>query len=123
MNNCRTCGIKLVAGNNCYESYLNASNYICKKCKSKKDKRYRKGSRIQFENIQQDLKINGCAICGYNKCKRALEFHHTNPEDKEFNLAIKNLCKSPKILAEELNKCILLCSNCHREVENMKRGD
>ena len=120
MNNCRICGIKLVAGDNYYKSYLNLSNYICKNCKREQDKIYRKNYCVQVVKIQQELKINGCAICGYDKCIRALEFHHTNPEDKEFTLKIRNLDKSPKILAEELNKCILLCSNCHREIEEME---
>ena len=70
------------------------------------------------KKIIQELKINGCAICGYNKCKSALEFHHANPEDKKFLIGkafIRGHCN--KKIATELNKCILLCANCHREVE------
>lgn len=46
-----------------------------------------------------------CAICGYSKCLAALDFHHVNPEDKDTTV----------ITEEEAEKCILLCSNCHRE--------
>jgi len=58
-----------------------------------------------------------CAICGYSRCHDALEFHHIDPNEKDFGLgagrgAIKNWHK----LVEEAKKCILLCSICHREV-------
>lgn len=56
-----------------------------------------------------------CAICGYDKCSSALEFHHTNPLEKDF--AISNLphCSFEKALAE-IQKCIMVCANCHREI-------
>lgn len=69
------------------------------------------------KKILEKLKVNGCAICGYNKCTRALEFHHINPQDKSFSLIAWTMHKNPLLVAEELNKCILLCSNCHKEVE------
>lgn len=55
-----------------------------------------------------------CEKCGYNKCMRALEFHHLDPNEKDFGIS-KTLTKSIKILKEETDKCILLCSNCHAE--------
>ena len=72
------------------------------------------------KEILEKLKVNGCAICGYNKCTRALEFHHTNPQDKKFNLIACTMHKHPLIVVEELDKCILLCSNCHKEMEDLK---
>jgi hypothetical protein len=79
-------------------------------------KKYNKNKYIKLREIMQELKFNGCAICGYNKCNGALEFHHVNPEDKKFWITERNLCfKDSKILIE-LNKCILLCCNCHREI-------
>ena len=57
-----------------------------------------------------------CIICGYNKYHGALEFHHLNPNEKDPNfVSIKNWTFERRI--EELNKCVLLCANCHREVE------
>jgi len=77
--------------------------------------------RGERDTILHGLKINGCAICGYNKCDRALDFHHVNPQDKKFRL---NRCemsaKDSKIL-DEINKCILLCANCHREIHFKER--
>lgn len=55
-----------------------------------------------------------CERCGYNKCEGALEFHHKDPKEKEFNISIKNL--GMKKMIDEIHKCSLLCSNCHREI-------
>lgn len=59
-----------------------------------------------------------CAICSYSKCIQALEFHHIDPDEKDFHFNVRITHKSwPKICAE-LRKCVLLCANCHREVHN-----
>lgn len=60
-----------------------------------------------------------CQICSYNKCNSALEFHHLDPSIKEFSFGkiIANPIRISSIL-NELEKCILLCSNCHREVHS-----
>lgn len=56
-----------------------------------------------------------CAICGYNKCSSALEFHHLNPNEKDFTLATNANIATVKAL-EEIKKCVLVCANCHREI-------
>ena len=56
-----------------------------------------------------------CQHCGYNKCIRALEFHHVDPTQKDFGIS-RTLTKSVAKLKEEVSKCILLCSNCHAEI-------
>lgn len=71
----------------------------------------------KLKKIGHILKVNGCAICGYNKCDAALDFHHSNPEDKVFMINMHSIgIKNNEQLVEELNKCILLCANCHREI-------
>jgi hypothetical protein len=56
-----------------------------------------------------------CQICGYSKCLAALEFHHVDPSDKKFSpSSIIRRLKWEDAL-EELQKCILICANCHRE--------
>lgn len=62
------------------------------------------------------LKINGCTICGYNKCMASLDFHHVVSEDKKFTIGASSMRRSNKSIVEEINKCILLCSNCHRQI-------
>lgn len=58
-----------------------------------------------------------CQICGYDRCQEALEFHHIDPSVKEmgFGKARANPKAISKLL-DELEKCILLCANCHREI-------
>ena len=56
-----------------------------------------------------------CERCGYNKCNRALEFHHLDPSQKDFGIS-KHINRNINDLKVEVDKCILLCSNCHAEV-------
>lgn len=60
-----------------------------------------------------------CEICGYDKNMSALEFHHNNPEEKDFEIDIRHFSNtSIEKLKNELSKCILVCANCHREIHN-----
>ena len=56
-----------------------------------------------------------CQCCGYNKCIQALDFHHLNPEEKEFGIGT-NTNRSWESTREEIKKCALVCANCHREI-------
>jgi predicted HNH restriction endonuclease len=57
--------------------------------------------------------------CGYSKCESALEFHHLNPNEKDFNISsIRQLSNFTEKIKNELDKCILVCSNCHREIHS-----
>lgn len=56
-----------------------------------------------------------CRVCGYNRCLAALEFHHLDPNKKDFDIA-RIISYSFKTLLIEANKCVLLCGNCHREL-------
>jgi hypothetical protein len=58
-----------------------------------------------------------CQLCGYSKCQEALQFHHTSPEEKSFGIAFKGVTIAYERLLEEAKKCVLLCANCHAEVE------
>ena len=62
-----------------------------------------------------EYKGGKCEICGYDKCVDALEFHHLNPDEKEFGLSNVDT-RALSILKKEADKCILICSNCHREI-------
>lgn len=54
-----------------------------------------------------------CKICGYNRSLAALEFHHEDPKSKEFNISSK---MSWDTIVVELEKTVLVCSNCHKEI-------
>lgn len=56
-----------------------------------------------------------CELCNYNKCPQALEFHHLNKQ-KEFGISAKGYTRSWEKVKKEIDKCILVCANCHREM-------
>lgn len=56
-----------------------------------------------------------CQKCGYNDSVAALDFHHINPDEKEYNPAYTVVSGNLELARYELDKCILICSNCHRE--------
>jgi hypothetical protein len=64
-----------------------------------------------------EVKGGSCEECGYDKCVAALEFHHKG-EDKDGDLAhmVKNGSRQKAL--KEVEKCVLLCANCHREVHH-----
>ena len=80
--------------------------------------------RIRYDYGQSVLKryklMKGCAKCGYNENEHALQFNHIDPKQKRFLLAQKahkmvlnRDTKGKQKLKEELNKCEVVCANCH----------
>ena len=74
------------------------------------------------KNFRQRTKVKAieykggkCSKCGYNKSNWALEFHHLDPNEKDFGIAQYKVLNWKKIKIE-LDKCILVCSNCHKEI-------
>lgn len=57
-----------------------------------------------------------CAICGYDRCPVSLQFHHVDPRTKSFRIAMSS-GKSLARFREEASKCVLVCANCHGEIE------
>ena len=109
------------------EDYITIYIYMYKSGNIKTYWRSRSRSKIKNRNkkgreILKNLKVNGCAICGYNKCSNSLDFHHVNPEDKKFQLVATEMFRPPLTLVEELNKCILVCKNCHYEIHTKERN-
>lgn len=58
-----------------------------------------------------------CRLCGYDRCMRALQFHHLDPRQKTFGLGQRGIARSLERARDEAAKCVLLCANCHAEVE------
>lgn len=114
---CIVCGKKLEG---------NQKKYCCEYCKRKnysyskyqtnysrnKDK---EGAKLKYKYI---LKKGGkCSVCGYDKNLSSLTFHHI--KDKEFELTSRAFrCLPIEILENEMEKCILLCQNCHNELHH-----
>lgn len=96
--------------------------YVCKRCAANYFKSFAATRRkTLFQRIMKNLKVNGCAICGYNECNEALDFHHVNPWRKKFKINMTNLYHSNLDMETELNKCMLLCKNCHTEIHAKER--
>lgn len=92
----------------CYE----CNPYIAKDTPNEYKSKMRE---LNWNKLKKDLGFKGCAICGYNKYIGALDFHHLNPDEKEYAPAAIMHHQYQKVKAE-IEKCIVLCSNCHREV-------
>lgn len=93
---------------------------VCYECISdglEKGERQKRERAIIRQRINQQKIDRGCDICGYNKCPTALEWHHEN-DDKNFNPGdiIKGTAVSFEKYQQEVDKCILVCANCHREI-------
>ena len=71
-------------------------------------------TRGKILDLIRGLYGSRCAICGYSKYTGALEFHHRDPNEKDFTISNDRAKLEESI--EESKKCILLCANCHREV-------
>ena len=62
-----------------------------------------------------EYKGGKCENCGYDRYIGALEFHHKDASKKDFTLSETKGYKFDQKIKDELDKCSLLCSNCHRE--------
>ena len=116
---CRFCGKTFI-----YQKRKGHRRFVCNSCKSV-------GFAISKKKRAIEHKGGKCVECGYDKYYGALEFHHIDPTKKDFQIST-NLSRAWEKLKKELDKCILVCSNCHRElhanireythVETMKNG-
>ena len=70
--------------------------------------------RIRRKKQIIEYKGGSCQICGYNRCINALELHHLDRNKKDFTISRKS--SSFENMKSEIDKCILVCSNCHREI-------
>ena len=71
--------------------------------------------RKLIKQMALDYKGRKCEICGYSRCVDALEFHHIGRTKKDFGISEKGYTRSWGKVKEEIDKCLLLCANCHRE--------
>ena len=74
--------------------------------------------RKKIRDMALEYKGGKCVLCGYKKSKRALSFHHLDPKKKDFGLSNRGITRSWGKTQKELDKCILICANCHMEVHD-----
>jgi hypothetical protein len=73
--------------------------------------------RRKVKRILVDEAGGACMLCGYDRCVAALEFHHLDRDQKAFGLARRGITRSIDQVRKEAQKCLLVCSNCHAEIE------
>ena len=110
---CRRCRTKILECSRCTKTYIYTrqgyhNSKLCSPCHITLYRQYLKVKAVEYKGGK-------CQLCGYSKCIAALEFHHRDPNQKEFSLS--KVIRSFEKMKKELDKCDLLCSNCHREVE------
>ncbi len=80
-----------------------------------------KSYRQKLKEKSIEYKGGSCERCGYDRCNSALEFHHLDPKEKDFGIGSYNVLSWEKI-KKELDKCMMVCANCHREIhENLNK--
>ena len=100
----------------CRKKYRNKHYQDNKEYYKSKARAYKTAKLEEINEIRKTLK---CAICGEDRFY-CLDFHHVDPSIKEAE--VTKLIESPKRLKRELEKCIVLCANCHRELHYKERN-
>ncbi len=87
--------------------------YRCRRCRLERVSRRRR----RVKEILVGEAGGACTVCGYSRCVAALHFHHVDPATKRFHLSMQGAARSLEASRAEMAKCVLLCANCHAEVE------
>lgn len=88
--------------------------FRCRKCRAEAVSRRRR----KMKEILVAEAGGACRRCGYSANMRALQFHHLDPAEKRLELNAKGVALSLETLRAEARKCILVCANCHAEIED-----
>jgi transposase-like protein len=90
------------------------SGFRCADCRSAAVS----GRRRRIKRLLVDEAGGACVICGYDRCVASLHFHHLDPAQKSFALGVTGVTRSLESARAEARKCVVLCANCHGEVES-----
>jgi hypothetical protein len=86
--------------------------WSCKRCVGEAVTRRKQ----KLKRILVDEAGGCCAVCGYDRCIVNLTFHHVDPSQKIFAMSMA-VGRSIAAFREEAEKCVLVCANCHGEIE------
>ena len=119
---------KVCSNPNCnavFKPYKTSQSYCSISCWRKpltKEEKI-KANTARVTKYRRNLKIKAvaylggsCVSCGYNKSVLAMDFHHRDPTKKDFAISVTGATRSWERVKIELDKCDLLCANCHREI-------
>lgn len=84
---------------------------VCSSCSRGKSKQ----RRLDFKKWCVEYKGGSCVCCGYNRCFTSMDFHHRDENKKDFQISTAWKMPKEKVIVE-LDKCTLVCRNCHGEV-------
>lgn len=117
-NSCEKTAKKFGVGKTTVRSYVDIRKKITLTEEEKKKRRVEAvvKRRRKVKEMAIEYKGGCCSCCGYDKYNGALEFHHIDPKEKDFSLGAKGHCTAWEKVKKELDKCILVCANCHREI-------
>jgi hypothetical protein len=110
---CKSCGITFPLTKFPQAGKIKGVQYYRHKCVQCYSKQKTVEGNKRMEKFREYKKTLKCIRCGYND-HRALEFHHPNDDKDNFEPCVIARQRSWNNVMKELNKCEVLCSNCHR---------
>lgn len=115
---CRICGRDIPS-----EKRKHGVTFCSDVCRKKASQQSSERSRQQKRDTLWKYKEKqGCSKCGYNKFGGSLDFHHLDPSTKKFSIVVSRWASDSLAVEEEIKKCVLLCKNCHYELEHDKHN-
>jgi hypothetical protein len=129
MKTCIDCKKEQKEENFPFDKSRNRYLSVCKSCTANRTEQYRqkhpdkwkKNTKLHFEKVKtaiNEWKSHGCKKCG-DKREYIIDAHHLDPSKKDFSIG--TVMRGIKITKQELEKCIPLCSNCHREFHHQEK--
>lgn len=112
---CNTCG-QYKTLDHFYFSKGKLSQKVCKECVRQKERDKYQSKQLELNEFKHN---HPCVKCGCSKYY-LIDFHHLNPAEKDFTISDNSHAKI-ETLMKEIDKCVSLCANCHREFHHLER--
>ena len=103
---CRKCGLDKPK-----DEMSSDGSLLCRPCAATSQREKRRVMKAQCVAY----KGGKCVDCGYSRCLAALDFHHLDPTEKDFEIGSQAIRMGFERAQPELDKCVLVCRNCHAE--------